>query len=194
MKIITFSGPTSAGKDKIITELMERLNKKFPGQVGRAAYHTTRKLRPEEKQGEGIISISESEFNTAENKGQILNSGNLPGYKVGYSKKELTKAEITLVNIFIELANHLPQSLNEDKKNFVRFYVDAPDSELIGRHLGRETFPIIDNSIARLNADRERDVESEINQAEFRVENKEGRFNKTVDFIEGKILEFLNAK
>src|SRR6185369_5321384 len=99
MKLIIISGPTSAGKDAVIGELLKELEQDYPGKVSEAQYFKTRSRRNDEK--DSPYFVSKEKFAEMKKNGEIRDPfwGKVSDYEVGYSEKEFEKTEIEIVNI-----------------------------------------------------------------------------------------------
>ena len=189
MKTIVFTGPTAAGKDTIIDRILLELQKEFPNRVARTRYYTTRKqLRPGELRDEYFVTDEEFD-QKVETEGLL--KGNNAGYRVGFSFKELGKAEITLINLTTGFARLVKDFTRGKGGTSYLVFVTAPKDQRIARIIKRD-----DNlSLEDAKFKAENDVTSDdwdIHQDfDLRIENRDGELEQVVHKILTRVQEFL---
>ena len=104
-KVLVVVGPSGVGKDT----LMQKVVDKNPGKFKKGVTHTSRKMRPGEKEGYNYYYVTEEEFLKLKDNNGLVEHNFYNGNYYGLSKKELedgTKGEkILYVIIDINGAN-----------------------------------------------------------------------------------------
>ena len=87
-KVLVVVGPSGVGKDT----LMQRVFEKHPGSFKKGVTHTSRKMRPGEKEGYNYYYVSKDEFLKLKDEGGLVEHNFYNGNYYGLSKKELENA------------------------------------------------------------------------------------------------------
>ena len=91
-KVLVVVGPSGVGKDT----LMQKVFDKHPGKFKKGVTHTSRKMRPGEKEGYNYYYVTEEEFLRLKENNGLVEHNFYNGNYYGLSKKELedgTKGE-----------------------------------------------------------------------------------------------------
>ena len=84
-KVLVVVGPSGVGKDT----LMQKVFDKHPGSFKKGVTHTSRKMRPGEKEGFNYYYVSEEEFLKLKDQDGLVEHNFYNGNYYGLSKKEL---------------------------------------------------------------------------------------------------------
>ena len=84
-KVLVVVGPSGVGKDT----LMQKVFDKHPGKFKKGVTHTSRKMRPGEKEGYNYYYVTEEEFLKLKDNNGLVEHNFYNGNYYGLSKKEL---------------------------------------------------------------------------------------------------------
>ena len=84
-KVLVVVGPSGVGKDT----LMQKVFDKHPGKFKKGVTHTTRKMRPGEKEGYNYYYVTEEEFLQLKDNNGLIEHNYYNGNYYGLSKKEI---------------------------------------------------------------------------------------------------------
>ena len=84
-KVLVVVGPSGVGKDTLMLKVFE----KYPGKFKKGVTHTSRKMRPGEKEGFNYHYVTEEEFLKLKDNGGLVEHNFYNGNYYGLSKKEL---------------------------------------------------------------------------------------------------------
>ena len=84
-KVLVVVGPSGVGKDT----LMQKVFDKHPGKFKKGVTHTTRKMRPGEKEGYNYYYVTEEEFLKLKDNNGLIEHNYYNGNYYGLSKKEI---------------------------------------------------------------------------------------------------------
>ena len=84
-KVLVVVGPSGVGKDT----LMQKVFDKNPGKFKKGVTHTTRKMRPGEKEGYNYYYVTEEEFLQLKDNNGLIEHNYYNGNYYGLSKKEI---------------------------------------------------------------------------------------------------------
>jgi len=84
-KVLVVVGPSGVGKDT----LMQKVFDKHPGKFKKGVTHTSRKMRPGEKEGYNYYYVTQEEFLKLKDNGGLVEHNFYNGNYYGLSKKEL---------------------------------------------------------------------------------------------------------
>ena len=84
-KVLVVVGPSGVGKDT----LMQKVFDKHPGKFKKGVTHTSRKMRPGEKEGYNYYYVTQEEFLKLKDNGGLVEYNFYNGNYYGLSKKEL---------------------------------------------------------------------------------------------------------
>ena len=135
-KVLVVVGPSGVGKDT----LMQKVFDKHPGKFKKGVTHTSRKMRPGEKEGYNYYYVSETEFLKLKDNNELVEHNFYNGNYYGLSKKELedgTKGD-KILYVIIDING--AKKVNELKvpANFVAIL--PPSEETLEKRLkGRGT-------------------------------------------------------
>jgi guanylate kinase len=195
MNIITISGPTAAGKDTIISLVLEKLRKEMGVDVSKANYFTTREIRDNEKLGTDILSCSESEFNDKIANGDLAYCEQIENdkgkYRVGSTWAELGKSKYTITNVSDKCAKILKDELAGKQGNIYTVFVHSPEGVRIRRSMLRESVLFEEMIKPRFDSDPTDPNPENHKDFDLIVENKENQETQTVEIIFEHVKEFI---
>jgi guanylate kinase len=143
-RIVVIEGPSGAGKDSIMRELMLRYKNKFAKIISLS----TRPMRDYEKQGDPYYFVTETEFDNMVGLGDIFEWTSRHGTKRGMSEKYINQilndGKIALKDCDIIGVN----ALKSHFKNVLTIFITAPKDETARRM--RERGDSEDDIIKRL--------------------------------------------
>ena len=84
-KVLVVVGPSGVGKDTVMQKVLE----KYPEKFKKGVTHTSRKMRPGEKEGFNYYYVTEEEFLKLKDKDGLVEHNFYNGNYYGLSKKEL---------------------------------------------------------------------------------------------------------
>ncbi len=84
-KVLVVVGPSGVGKDTVMQKVLE----KYPEKFKKGVTHTSRKMRPGEKEGFNYYYVSEEEFLKLKDQDGLVEHNFYNGNYYGLSKKEL---------------------------------------------------------------------------------------------------------
>ena len=87
-KVLVVVGPSGVGKDT----LMQKVFEKHPGSFKKGVTHTSRKMRPGEKEGYNYYYVSKDDFFKLKDAGEFIEYNFYNNNYYGLSKKELENA------------------------------------------------------------------------------------------------------
>jgi len=87
-KVLVVVGPSGVGKDTVMLKLLE----KFPTKFKKGTTHTTRAMRPGEKEGENYYYVSKEQFLKLKDENKLVENNFYNNNYYGLSKMELEKA------------------------------------------------------------------------------------------------------
>ena len=87
-KVLVVVGPSGVGKDTVMLKLLE----KFPTKFKKGTTHTTRPMRPGEKEGENYYYVSKEQFLKLKDENKLVENNFYNNNYYGLSKMELEKA------------------------------------------------------------------------------------------------------
>ena len=160
-KVLVVVGPSGVGKDT----LMQRIFDKYPNIFKKGVTHTSRKMRPGEKEGYNYYYVTKEEFLKLKEKGGLVEHNFYNGNYYGLSKKELedgTKGE-KILYIIIDING--AKSVHDLKipSNFVAIL--PPNEEILEERLkgrGTESAEVIKGRLDTAKTETRR-----INEADF---------------------------
>ena len=85
IKVLIVVGPSGVGKDTVMQKVFE----KYPGHFKKGVTHTSRKMRPGEKEGYNYYYVSKEDFLKLKEEDGLVESNFYNGNYYGLSKKEL---------------------------------------------------------------------------------------------------------
>ena len=88
-KVLVVVGPSGVGKDTVMQKILE----KYPNYFKKGTTHTTRNIRPGEKDGVNYYFVSKEEFLQLEKENKLVENNLYNNNYYGLSKMELEKAE-----------------------------------------------------------------------------------------------------
>jgi guanylate kinase len=160
-KVLVVVGPSGVGKDT----LMQRIFDKYPNIFKKGVTHTSRKMRPGEKEGYNYYYVTKEEFLKLKEKGGLVEHNFYNGNYYGLSKKELedgTKGE-KILYVIIDING--AKSVHDLKipSNFVAIL--PPNEEILEERLkgrGTESAEVIKGRLDTAKTETRR-----INEADF---------------------------
>ena len=84
-KVLVVVGPSGVGKDTVMQKVLE----KYPDKFKKGVTHTSRKMRPGEKEGFNYYYVTEEEFLKLKDQNGLVEHNFYNGNYYGLSKKEL---------------------------------------------------------------------------------------------------------
>ena len=88
-KVLVVVGPSGVGKDTVMQKIFE----KYPNSFKKGTTHTTRQIRPGEKEGVNYYYVSKEEFLQLQKENKLVENNLYNNNYYGLSKMELEKAE-----------------------------------------------------------------------------------------------------
>ena len=135
-KVLVVVGPSGVGKDT----LMQKVFDKHPGSFKKGVTHTSRKMRPGEKEGYNYYYISKEEFLKLKDEGGFIEHNFYNGNYYGLSKKELEDGAKGDKILYVIIDINGAKSVHDKKipANFVAIL--PPNEETLEKRLkGRGT-------------------------------------------------------
>ena len=135
-KVLVVVGPSGVGKDTVMQKVFE----KHPNKFKKGVTHTSRKMRPGEKEGFNYYYVSKEEFLKLKDNGGLVEHNFYNGNYYGLSKKELedgTKGD-KILYVIIDINGAKKVHELNIPANFVAIL--PPDEETLEKRLkGRGT-------------------------------------------------------
>ena len=146
--LIILSGPSGVGKGTVRQELFkdETLNLAYSISM------TTRKPRPNEKEGVDYFFVSEKEFEDKIEKGELLEYAKFVGNYYGTPLKEVNRLRDEGKNVLLEIEVQGAIQVQEKCPDAVSIFIIPPSMEELERRIrGRSTEPeeIIQQRLAK---------------------------------------------
>ena len=88
-KVLVVVGPSGVGKDTVMQKIFE----KYPNSFKKGTTHTTRQIRPGEKEGVNYYYVSKDEFLQLQKENKLVENNLYNNNYYGLSKMELEKAQ-----------------------------------------------------------------------------------------------------
>lgn len=135
-KVLVVVGPSGVGKDT----LMQKVFDKHPGKFKKGVTHTSRKMRPGEKEGYNYYYVTQEEFLKLKDNGGLVEYNFYNGNYYGLSKKELEDG--TKGNKILYVIIDINGAKNVHNLNIPANYVAIlpPNEEILEKRLkGRGT-------------------------------------------------------
>jgi ribose 1,5-bisphosphokinase PhnN len=125
MNLVVFVGPPASGKDYLI-EILLKILKKYRGQFKRGLYYSTRQKRLTDIPGQNILLISRKKFLSLRK--QIVSQDISNNDLVGYSLKELRKAEYVIISASRKNLPELNRLVKVSNGKMFSLYLSVPKS------------------------------------------------------------------
>ena len=160
-KVLVVVGPSGVGKDT----LMQRVFDKHPGSFKKGVTHTSRKMRPGEKEGYNYYYISKEEFLKLKDEGGFIEHNFYNGNYYGLSKKELEDGAKGDKILYVIIDINGAKSVHDKKipANFVAIL--PPNEETLEKRLkgrGTESAEVIKGRLETAKTETRR-----INESDF---------------------------
>lgn len=181
--LIIVSGPSGVGKGTVI----RALKKDYP-QFEYPISHTTREIRPAEKDGEVYHFITREEFEWGIKEGEFLEWANVHGMNYyGTLKKPIISAleegKVVVREVDVQGAQSIQKVIPAE--NLVTIFIKAESTEkLLGRIANRGELPSDEIARRMESAAREMELAGEF---DYQVWNLEGQVEKCVLDVEAII-------
>lgn len=191
MSLIVVVGPPAAGKDVVIEGLLHYFGLRYPGQVSRSAYYSTRRKRPTDRPGENVILISRAEFMTRQERGEIVSPDVSHFDLVGHSAEQLLQTPLVFASASKKNIPELQDFIRLSGGSMVSLYLDVPLKVRRNRLLKREDNPdssYVDSKLANGVGSvpaNERSV------FDFVYQNPDGELDQTVEKIATDVESFV---
>ena len=160
-KVLVVVGPSGAGKDTVMQKVFE----KHPDYFKKGVTHTTRKMRPGEKEGYNYYYISKEDFLKLKDENSFVEYNFYNGNYYGLSKKELENGTKTDKILYVIIDINGAKSVQDSNipANFVAIL--PPSEEILERRLkgrGTETPEVIKGRLETAKNETRR-----INEADY---------------------------
>ena len=160
-KVLVVVGPSGAGKDTVMQKVFE----KHPDYFKKGVTHTTRKMRPGEKEGYNYYYISKEEFLKLKDENSFVEYNFYNGNYYGLSKKELENGTKTDKILYVIIDINGAKFVHDANipANFVAIL--PPSEEILERRLkgrGTETPEVIKGRLETAKNETRR-----INEADY---------------------------
>ncbi|MFA4873192.1 MAG: guanylate kinase [Patescibacteria group bacterium] len=180
-RIIIISGPSQVGKDAVVKELLKRpaLN------LARIITVTTREQRPEEVDGIDHYFVDNKEFDARVARGEFLEWAPVRNRKFATPRQAVETALRGGRNVLLKIDVRGAEQVMDMYADAVRIFIEPDSLESIRRRMVEKGF-----SDEQLNV-RWHEAMEELKAAhdyDYRVVNREGKLNETVEKITEVIL------
>ena len=160
-KVLVVVGPSGVGKDTVMQKVFE----KHPGYFKKGVTHTSRKMRPGEKEGYNYYYVSKEEFLKLKDGNGLVEYNFYNGNYYGLSKKELENGTKTDKILYVIIDINGAKSVHDLNipANFVAIL--PPSEEILERRLkgrGTETPEVIKGRLETAKNETRR-----INEADY---------------------------
>ena len=160
-KVLVVVGPSGAGKDTVMQKVFE----KHPDYFKKGVTHTTRKMRPGEKEGYNYYYISKEDFLKLKDENSFVEYNFYNGNYYGLSKKELENGTKTDKILYVIIDINGAKFVHDANipANFVAIL--PPSEEILERRLkgrGTETPEVIKGRLETAKNETRR-----INEADY---------------------------
>ena len=160
-KVLVVVGPSGVGKDTV----MQKVFDKHPGYFKKGVTHTSRKMRPGEKEGYNYYYVSKEEFLKLKDENGLVEYNFYNGNYYGLSKKELENGTKTDKILYVIIDINGAKSVHDLNipANFVAIL--PPSEEILERRLkgrGTETPEVIKGRLETAKNETRR-----INEADY---------------------------
>ena len=160
-KVLVVVGPSGVGKDTVMQKVFE----KHPGYFKKGVTHTSRKMRPGEKEGYNYYYVSKEEFLKLKDENGFVEYNFYNGNYYGLSKKELENGTKTDKILYVIIDINGAKSVHDLNipANFVAIL--PPSEEILERRLkgrGTETPEVIKGRLETAKNETRR-----INEADY---------------------------
>ena len=181
-KVLVVVGPSGVGKDTVMQKILE----KYPKIFKKGVTHTSRKMRPGEKEGFNYYYVTEEEFLKLKDNGGLVEHNYYNGNYYGLSKKELEEGSKGDKIVYVIIDINGAKKVNELKipANFVAIL--PPSEETLEKRLkgrGTESEEVIKGRLDIAKAEVKKIKETEF--FNYRVINDD--LNKAVLDMEEKL-------
>ena len=135
-KVLVIVGPSGVGKDTV----MQKVFDKYPSKFKKGVTHTSRKMRPGEKEGYNYYYVSKEEIIKLKDEGGLIEYNFYNGNYYGLSKKELENGTKSDKIMYVIIDINGAQSVYDKKipANFIAIL--PPDEKTLEERLkGRGT-------------------------------------------------------
>lgn len=205
-KIIILYGPYGAGKSSIIDELVRDSDFASFGGITKVRHVTTRPYRHGEIPGEGVLFVSDAEFDLMGTSGELVSEVTIgessARYRNGTRFVDLENAKNPVLDMNLEGIRHLEAQAREKGWELFKIFVHAPEAVRRERMLKRELAPLktadytdqelirADTEVAgRMGGDSNPESPFAEKTADLVLENID--LNKVRSAIKAEILNFL---
>ena len=177
-KIVVIAGPVGVGKNSIINEVIKRCAK-----CADLVTATTRAPRPGEKHGVDYFFMSEEEFDTNVENGNILEIYHHPaGFRNGtyapFIYEHLAKGETVLGDVTLDGAKFL-------KKEFgaIGIFVMPPEFGVLKQRIMSRHSNMPSNELENRLALAKKEIEEDASWYDYRIVNEEDRLDEAVENV-----------
>ncbi|HVH08964.1 MAG TPA: guanylate kinase [Gemmatimonadales bacterium] len=137
-RVVVLAAPSGGGK----TTIARALRTRFPERIGYSVSATTRKARPEERDGEAYHFLTRSEFQQRRDAGEFLESASYAGELYGTLRHEvdavLASGRHVVLDVEVQGARQVRKAY-PPPASLVLFVIPPSPRELIERLRGRRT-------------------------------------------------------
>ena len=160
-KVLVVVGPSGVGKDTVMQKVFE----KHPGIFKKGVTHTSRGMRPGEKEGYNYYYVTKEEFLKLKDEGGLIEHNFYNGNYYGLSKKELENASKTDKILYVIIDINGANSVYEKHipANFIAIL--PPNEEILEKRLkgrGTESEDVIKGRLETAKTETKR-----INESKF---------------------------
>jgi len=181
-KVLVIVGPSGVGKDTV----MQKVFDKYPSKFKKGVTHTSRKMRPGEKEGYNYYYVSKEEIIKLKDEGSLIEHNFYNGNYYGLSKKELENGTKSDKIMYVIIDINGAQSVYDKKipANFIAIL--PPDEKTLEERLkgrGTESADVIEGRLETAKTETRRINNS--NFFNFKIFND--NLDKTVLEMEEKL-------
>lgn len=184
--LVVISSPSGGGKDSVINELLKIL----PNSV-RLLTTTSRPLRPGNLEGVDYHFVSKEEFEAKIKNNEMVEYNNYAGNYYGIEKARLSEVLNKYDLVFTQIEVNGKSNLDKQDIKHLSFFL-LPDSlEILADRIRQRGGVSEDLIVKRLEI-----AQQEIDKSEnydYRILNKDGKFQQTVEQIKQIIEEKINS-
>ncbi len=183
-KFVIISSPSGGGKNSVINALLPRFDDSI-----RLVTTTTRPMRPGEEDGIDYNFVSRDTFDKKIEDGDLLEYNEYAGNFYGTDKKILEKLLSSYKLVFSQIEVNGKHHVDEAGVDHLSVFLLPESLDILRKRImcrGGLSEDIIDKRLVI--------AEQEINESSdymYRVVNKQGKFEETVESIEAIIREYL---
>jgi guanylate kinase len=185
--LVVVSSPSGGGKDSVINGLL----KIFKNST-RIITTTSRKPRPGNKDGIDYHFISEAEFKEKLKNGDFVEHNIYASNYYGMQKKHLAEALKDFEIVFTQIEVNGKHNLDKEGISHFSVYLIPENFEILKERI-KKRGGISDQVIEKRLNIAKKEMEESVDY-DFRIVNKEGRLNETINVVADKIKDVLAVR